>query len=260
MKKAIAGEGSGVGVVDQAVVAGIEELPAATAGVGKDTERTPNPYLDARRAWNSYVDRAYSAQHTWQLVAVAGLLVGLAGVAGIAYVGSKSKFVPYVIEVDKLGEAVAVGPARVAGPADPRVVRASLASFIASARLVTPDVALQRDAIFRVYAMLHSKDPAAQAMNEWYNGNKDASPFVRAAKVTVTTDINSVLPISDTSWQVDWQETTRDRSGALVGQPVHMRAMLTVYLEPVSTTTDEAAIERNPLGIYVSTYTWQEVL
>jgi len=242
-------------------VEGREE--GAGAQPPKTEGRAPNPYLDDRRAWNSHVDRAYSAQHTWQLVGVAGLLVGLAGVAGIAYVGSKSKFVPYVIEVDKLGEAVAVGPARVAGPADPRVVRASLASFIGSARLVTPDVALQRDAIFRVYAMLHSKDPAAQAMNEWYNGDnggKDASPFVRAAKVTVTTDINSVLPISENSWQVDWQETTRDRSGALVGQPVHMRAMLTVYLEPVSTTTDEAAIERNPLGIYVSTYTWQEVL
>jgi type IV secretion system protein TrbF len=259
-KERVGGEEAAVAVAEQAGVAGREEPPRVGSDVGKEKERAPNPYLDARRAWNSYVDRAYSAQHTWQLVAVAGLLVGLAGVAGIAYVGSKSKFVPYVIEVDKLGEAVAVGPARVAGPADPRVVRASLASFIASARLVTPDVALQRDAIFRVYAMLHSKDPAAQAMNEWYNGNKDASPFVRAAKVTVTTDINSVLPISDTSWQVDWQETTRDRSGALVGQPLHMRAILTVYLEPMSTTTDEAAIERNPLGIYVSTYTWQEVL
>ena len=51
-------------------------------------------------------------------------------VAGITYVGSQSKYVPYVIEVDRLGEAVAVGRAQLAAPADPRVVRASLASFI----------------------------------------------------------------------------------------------------------------------------------
>ena len=234
--------------------------PAALAQDDDRGRRLQNPYLDGRRGWNSLVDRAYAAQHTWQLIGVAGLLVGLAGVAGITYVGSKSKFVPYVIEVNRLGEAVSVGPAQVAGPADPRVVRASLASFVASARLVTPDVTLQREAIFRTYAMLHTKDPAAQQMNEWYNGNKDASPFARAAKVTVTTDINSVLPISGSTWQVDWQETTRDRAGALIGQPVHMRAMLTVYLEPPSTTGDEAAIQRNPLGIYVSNYTWQEVL
>ena len=234
------------------------EPAAPSQGASKEC-RAPNPYLDERRAWNSHADRAYAAQHTWQLLGVAGLLIGLAGVGGMAYVGSKSKFVPYVIEVNKLGEAMSVGPAQVAGPADPRVVRASLASFIASARLVTPDVTLQREAIFRVYAMLHTKDAAAQQMNEWYNG-KGATPFDRASKVTVTTDINSVLPMSGNSWQVDWQETTRDRTGALVGQPVHMRAMLTVYLEPPATTGDEAAIQRNPLGIYVNTYTWQEVL
>jgi len=239
--------------------AGTGPEPAAPSQGASKECRAPNPYLDERRAWNSHADRAYSAQHTWQLLGVAGLLIGLAGVGGMAYVGSKSKFVPYVIEVNKLGEAMSVGPAQVAGPADPRVVRASLASFIASARLVTPDVTLQREAIFRVYAMLHTKDAAAQQMNEWYNG-KGTTPFDRAAKVTVTTDINSVLPISGNSWQVDWQETTRDRTGALVGQPVHMRAMLTVYLEPPSTTGDEAAIQRNPLGIYISTYTWQEVL
>jgi type IV secretion system protein TrbF len=239
-------------------VEGREE--GAGAEPPKAERRASNPYLDGRRAWNSHVDRAYAAQHTWQLLCVVCLLIALAAVGGTIYLGSRSKFIPYVIEVDKLGEAVAVGRAQVAAPADPRVVRASLASFIASARLVTPDVSLQREAIFRVYAMLQSKDPAAQTINEWYNGGKDSLPFVRAAKVTVTTDINSVLPISENSWQVDWQETTRDRSGALVGQPVHMRAMLTVYLEPLSTTTDEAAIERNPLGIYVSTYTWQEVL
>jgi len=244
----------------EAVAAGTGTEPATPSQGASNERRAANPYLDGRRAWNSHVDRAYGAQHTWQLIAVAGLLIGLAGVAGIAYVGSKSKFVPYVIEVNKLGEAVSVGPAQVAGPADRRVVRASLASFIASARLVTPDVTLQREAIFRTYAMLHSKDPAEQQMNEWYNGSKDASPFARAAKVTVTTDINSVLPISGSTWQVDWQETTRDRTGALLGQPVHMRAMLTVYLEPPSTTGDEAAIQRNPLGIYVQTYTWQEVL
>src|SRR6516165_1498042 len=128
--------------VTEAAAATGSEAAASGSAAGIE-RRAQNPYLDDRRAWNSHVDRAYSAQHTWQLI-------GLAGVGGMAYVGSKSKFVPYVIEVNKLGEAMSVGPAQVAGPADPRVVRASLASFIASARLVTPDVTLQREAIFRV--------------------------------------------------------------------------------------------------------------
>jgi type IV secretion system protein TrbF len=148
---------------------------AAVAAAAADSEnsRVPNPYLDGRRHWNSEVDRAFSRRHRLELLCVVCLLIAWGAVGGVIYIGSKSKYVPYVIEVDKLGEAVAVGPAQLAAPADPRVVRASLASFISSARLVTPDVSLQREAIFRVYGMLKSKDPATQKMNEWYNGTKD---------------------------------------------------------------------------------------
>jgi len=102
-----------------------ELVPTAPSGNGQ-VEQTANPYLDARRQSNSQIDRAFGSLHVWQLIAVASLLIAFACVAGIIYFGSQTKFVPYVIEVDKLGEAVAVGPAQLAAPADPRVVRASL--------------------------------------------------------------------------------------------------------------------------------------
>ena len=236
-----------------------KELVAVAPDGKGQIEQSPNPYLDARRQWNSQVDRAVSSLHVWQLLCLACLLVALACVAGITYFGSQTKFVPYVIEVDKLGEAVAVGPAQLAGPADVRVVRASLASFVSSARLVSPDLEVQRKAIFCVYGMLKTKDPATTKMNEFLNGTPETSPFVRAAKITVNTDISSVLPISATSWQVDWQETTRDRDGGLVGKPVHMRAVLETYILPPNTNARESDIQRNPLGIFVHDYNWQEV-
>jgi hypothetical protein len=109
---------------------------------------TPNPYLNARRQWNSQIDRALSFGHIRLLIDIACLLIALASVAGLTYLGGKSKYVPYVIEVDKLGEMVSVGPAQVAGPADPRVVRASLAQFISALRTVSPDQDLQRKFVF----------------------------------------------------------------------------------------------------------------
>ena len=173
------------------------------------------------------------------------------------YVGSQSKYVPYVIEVDKLGEAVAVGPAQPAAPADQRVVRASLASFISSARLVTPDLDVQRRAVFTVYAMLKTKDPATVKMNEHLNGSEETSVFNRSKKVTVSTDIETVLPISSTAWQVEWQETTRDRDGSMIGRPIPMRAVLEVYTSP-TLQARESDIQRNPLGIYVRDFNWQQ--
>jgi type IV secretory pathway TrbF-like protein len=89
----------------------------------------------------------------------------------------RPKFVPYIIEVDKLGEAFAVGPAQLAAPADARAVRASLASFISAYRLATLDLELQRRAIFWVYGMLKTKDPATTKMDEFLNGMPETSPF-----------------------------------------------------------------------------------
>src|SRR6266436_431855 len=200
-----------------------ELVPAAPSGNGQ-VEQIANPYLDARRQSNSQIDRVFGSLLVWQLIAVVSLLIAFACVAGIIYFGSQTKFVPYVIEVDKLGEVVAVGPAQLAAPADPRVVRASLASFIAAARLVTPET----------------------------------SPFTRSAKVTVNTDISTVLPITENTWEVDWQETTRDRDGSLVGQPIIMRATLEIYIVAPSTDARQTEIQRNPLGIYVRDFNWQQ--
>ena len=59
-------------------------VAAAGAGAGSDKNEgpAPNPYLDARRAWNSHVDRAYAAQHTWQLLCVVCLLTAWLPLAG----------------------------------------------------------------------------------------------------------------------------------------------------------------------------------
>jgi type IV secretory pathway TrbF-like protein len=46
-------------------------------------KQSANPYLDARRDWNSQIDRAFGNQHVWQLVAIASLLIALASVAGV---------------------------------------------------------------------------------------------------------------------------------------------------------------------------------
>src|SRR5574337_879215 len=109
-----------------------------------------NPYLAARRTWNDHVGSVVSSRQTWQVIGILSLLIALASVGGVIHIGSQSKYIPYVIEVDKLGQTIAVGPVQAAGRADQRVVHASVSEFVSDARYVTPDVALQRKAVFRV--------------------------------------------------------------------------------------------------------------
>ena len=219
-----------------------------------------NPYLSARRTWNEHVGSVVSSRQTWQVVGILAMLIALASVGGVIHIGSQSKFIPYVVQVDKMGQTLAAGPVTAADKADPRIIHATVADFINNARMVTPDVALQRKAVFKVYAVLSPNDPATPKMNEWLNGNADASPFKRAAKEMVSIEITSVIPQSPDTWQVDWTETTRDRQGALKCQPVPMRALVTVYTaEPTSQTTDEQ-LRNNPMGIYVRDYSWSRLL
>lgn len=234
------------------------------SGVRLDGGRRPgeseNPYLAARRTWNDHVGGVVASRQMAVLGGALCLLIALAAVGGMTYIGSQSKFIPMVVVVDKLGQYAAAKPLDRAQAADPRVVRASVASWIANARLVTPDVALQRKAVLQVYAMLAPNDAATAKMNEWLNGTETSSPFKRAANETVSIEVETTLQQTGETWQVDWIETTRDRQGVLKSAPQRWRALVTVYTVEATSETTEEQMRDNPLGIHVRDFTWSKQL
>lgn len=227
---------------------------------GRRTGESLNPYLSARRTWNDLMKAQVASRRSWEMIAILCLLIALASVGGIAYVGSQSKFIPFLYHVDPHGHATAIGPVEMASPADPRVLAAAIGDFIANARLVTVDAALQRKAVYQVYAMLSEQDPATGKMNQWMNGTEDSNPFTRAEKETVTVDVSTVLPQTPDTWEVTWMESVWNRKGEANGPPVAMRALVTVYrAEPAATTTEDE-LRRNPLSVYVRDFSWSKQL
>lgn len=212
---------------------------------------TDDPYLNARREWNerygSYIARA----RNWRLAALGSIAVSLILAVGVIWLGSQSKIIPFVVEVDKLGQAVAVRPADHAAPTDQRVVKAQLAAWIVDVRTVSADPIAQKAALTRVYAMADSS--GATMLNDYY---RDNSPFDAGLQRTVAVSIDAVLPISDTSYQVQWSEDVRDLQGRLF-KTTHWQASIEVAF---SRPTDEAVLLRNPLGIYVHSVSWTQHL
>jgi type IV secretory pathway TrbF-like protein len=223
-------------------------------GTAGDAE---NPYLNARRTWNDHTGGLAQSRRLWQLQALLSSMIVLGCVGGLIDANSKSKFVPYVVKVSDLGQPVAVAPADRAQPVDSRVAQAQVASFIDSARSITADVTIERRNVFRVYAMLQQGDAATVKMSEWFNANP---PMTRAATQTVEVQVTSVIPQSPTTWQVDWVETVRDRSGQPSEAPIHMRALVTVAVRAPTSQTTEEMMRANPLGLYVSDYSWSKVV
>lgn len=231
-----------------------EEIPSGSTS----TKEEPCPYTNSRRVWVNHNGAILAAKGHWQITAILGLLIALSAVGGLVYIANQSKLVPYVVEVDKLGQQVAVFPAGKAKEVDIRVVRATLADWVNSIRMVTPDIAVQRKSIFRVYANLSVGDPATHKTNEWLNGTPESAPFVRAEKITVHTSNYSVIAQSPDTWQVDWTETVRDREGQLSKPPIRMRALINVYVVQPTPATSVEDMQKNPLGLFIKDYNWSE--
>lgn len=212
-----------------------------------------NPYLAARSNFESVFRNQAKEKHAWRLAALAELVV--IGILVVAYVqlASGSRVVPYVVEVDELGQVGAIGPATSPGAADPRVVARELSALIRNLRSITPDGGLQLRMIQNAYAFLDAN--AARFLNEYF-ADPANNPRVLGQSLTRAVEVMSVLPIPDSeSWKVQWTESERRRTGSMSRTRV-WEAYLTVK-QVLPTTVD--AIETNPLGIYVTGINWTPI-
>jgi len=208
-------------------------------------------YLAARREWNERYGSYIAQAHAWRLTALASLAVTFVAVVGVVWIGAQNRVVPYVVQTDKLGDALAISRADVAAPADPRLIRADLARWISDVRTVYFDVAAERAVVNEAYTMVNRNAAAAQQLNDWFSHH---DPFKRAQTEMVGVSVESVLPISGNTWRVEWREDKRGRDG-MADPPTHWQATITISISP---PTNDATILVNPVGLYVDSFDWEQ--
>jgi type IV secretion system protein TrbF len=208
-----------------------------------------NPYLAARQEWSERYGSYVRAAAAWRIVGIVSLIMAVIGFGYALYVSTKVRLVPYIVEVDKLGTSVSAGFPQQIEYADARVVRASLGNFITSFRSITPDAVVQKQYIDRTYALLRTADPSTEKVNAWFRAN---SPFEKAKSATVAIEVNSIVALSNHTYQIDWTEYERDRKGRETGTRRY-RAIASVALTPPQ---DEATIHLNPIGLYLQDLDW----
>jgi type IV secretory pathway TrbF-like protein len=208
-------------------------------------------YLAARREWNERYGSYIAQAHAWHLAALASLGVAFVAVVGIARIGTQSHIVPYVVQTDMLGDAIAIRRADIAAPLDARLLRAQLARWVDDVRSVYLDVTAEKHVITEAYAMVDRNAAAGPTLNDWFSQN---DPFKRAQDDTVSVAVQSVLPLSGNTWRVEWREDRRTRQGALESSQ-QWQATITISINP---PTDDATIWINPTGLYVESFDWSQ--
>jgi type IV secretion system protein VirB5 len=215
--------------------------------------RTPEPvtpYQRAGQVWDERIGSARVQARSWRLAAFGalGICAGLAG--GLLWQSVQSRVVPYVVEVDRLGEARAVGPAeRDWSPTDAQIAW-HLGRFVADIRSISLDPVLMRQNWLSAYAF-------ATERGSHFLGDhaRAANPFADVGRRTVSVQVTSVVRASDRSFQVKWTETEYER-GNLVGS-ARWTAILTIVLKA---PRDAETLRKNPLGLYVDAIDWSKEL
>ncbi|MCB1469028.1 MAG: conjugal transfer protein TrbF, partial [Rhizobiaceae bacterium] len=152
------------------------------------TNPPENPYLAARQEWNERYGSYVKSASAWRMVGITSMIMAVIGFSYALYQSTEVKLVPYIVEVDRLGAAASAGFPQQIEYADPRVVRATLGSFISNFRSVTPDAVVQKQYIDKTYALLRSADPATEKINAWFRSN---SPFDRARSMTIAIEVTN---------------------------------------------------------------------
>src|SRR5271168_4233026 len=110
----------------------------------------PNSYLETRREWDERYADLVIGKRNWQIVTAAFSLLSLILAVGIVWLITRSRYIPYVVEVDKLGYAL-TAPRPLTPVALPdvtaRMERYEVAAFIRDARSVTSDAQVEHQTL-----------------------------------------------------------------------------------------------------------------
>jgi type IV secretory pathway TrbF-like protein len=215
-----------------------------------------NPYVQGWREWDERYADLVVGKRNWQIAAGGLLLLGLILAAGIVWLSGRSRYIPYIVEVDRLGYGLTVAqPLTPASAPDvtARMERYEVASFIRQAREVSSDPQVEQQMLNSLLA--HAHGAADHFLDEYYHSDNAHNPFQIAQKETVSVQIGSILQLSSKSYQVRWTEQARDLNGIATGAPSHWEAQLQTEITPPAS---DAAIVSNPLGFYVNQISWTE--
>ena len=213
-----------------------------------ETPAPVTPYQKAAQVWDERIGSARVQAKNWRLMAFGSLVLAGGFAAALVWQSTQGTVVPWVVQVDKFGEAQAIASA-VADykPTDPQIAW-HLARFIEQVRSIPADPVVVRQNWLRAYD--YTTDRGAIALNDYARGN---DPFAKVGKQQVAVEISSVIRASPESFRIAWLER-RYENGQLSGTE-RWTAILTIVIQQPRSADK---LRANPLGVFVNAINWSK--
>ena len=215
--------------------------------------RTPQPvtpYQKAAQVWDERIGSARVQAKNWRLMAFGSLILSAGLALSLVWQSLRGTVTPWVVQVDRLGQAQAVAPATSDYQPTEAQIAYHLARFIEDIRGLPVDPIVLREQWLRAYDF--TTDRGALALNDYA---RDRDPFGQAGKAQVAVEVSSVIRASPSSFRIAWTER-RFQDGASAGTE-RWSAILTIVLQP---PRDAERLKKNPLGVYVTAISWSKEL
>ncbi|WP_027168827.1 conjugal transfer protein TrbF [Mesorhizobium sp. WSM3224] len=214
------------------------------------TPQPETPYQRAAQAWDVRIGSARVQAKNWRLMAFGSLVLAGGLAAALVWQSARGSVVPWVVQVDKFGEAQVVASAMADfKPTDPQIAW-HLARFIEQVRSIADDPVIVRQNWLRAYD--YTTDRGAISLNDYARLN---DPFAKVGKLQVAIDVSSVIRASPDSFRVAWTER-RYENGSLASTE-RWTAILTIVIQQ---PRDAERLKANPLGVYVNAINWSKEL
>ena len=221
----------------------IFKRPATHYGKAPQPE---TPYQKAAQVWDERIGSARVQARNWRYMAFGCLILSAGFASALVWQSARGTIVPWVVEIDRHGEARAVEAAAADyQPTDPQVAW-HLARFIEQVRGLPSDPIVVRENWLRAYEF--TTDRGAIALNDHARAN---DPFTRVGREQISVEVSSVIRASPDSFRIAWTEQHYENGQLALTE--RWTAILTIALRP---PRDAARLRANPLGIYVNAISW----
>ena len=204
------------------------------------------PYQRAAQVWDDRIGSARVQARNWRYMAFGSLILAAGFAGALVWQSARGSIVPWVVQVDNLGQAQAVAPAAADyRPTDPQIAF-HLGRFIEQVRALPADAIVVRQNWLRAYEF--TTDRGAAALNDYARSN---DPFTRVGRQQVAVEVSSIIRASPDSFRVAWSE--RHYENGQLSTTERWTAILTVVIQ---TPRNAERLRSNPLGIYVNAINW----
>ncbi|MFC3629582.1 conjugal transfer protein TrbF [Paracoccus sediminis] len=210
------------------------------------TPEPETPYQRAAQVWDERIGSARVQARNWRLMAFGSLILSAGFASALVWQSARGTVVPWVVQVDNLGQAQTVAPANADyRPTDPQIAF-HLGRFIEQVRAIPADAIIVRQNWLRAYEW--TTDRGASALNDYARAN---DPFTKVGRQQVAVEVSSVIRASPNSFRVAWTE--RHFENGQLSTTERWTAILTIVIQ---TPRDAERLRANPLGIYVNAISW----